>query len=282
MFRIGEFSKIAQVSTRLLRYYDKLGLLQPEHVDGDSGYRYYTAAQLPRLNRILALKELGLSLEQIQRMVAGEINGDEIRGMLLMRKAQIEQTLQDELARLRQVEIRLEHIESEAGPLNVVLKKVPAYRVFTYRGLMDYEELEYVFGLMQRGLPRGGRRQLGSSVYILHDEQLREGPMDVEVGYLVPSGELVAVDLEAGYQLSMGLLPAYDLVASVIHEGWANGGVSYNRLGQWIEANGYEIVGAGREIMLELGWPAEPEASVIEIQFPVAKRGSGLLLGGGI
>ena len=64
MFRIGEFSRIAQVSGRLLRYYDEIGLLSPEFTDPQTGYRYYSAHQLPRLNRILVLKELGLSLEQ--------------------------------------------------------------------------------------------------------------------------------------------------------------------------------------------------------------------------
>ena len=64
MFRIGEFSKIAQVSGRLLRYYDKLGLFKPIRIDPETGYRYYSAQQLPALNRILALKELGLTLDR--------------------------------------------------------------------------------------------------------------------------------------------------------------------------------------------------------------------------
>jgi DNA-binding transcriptional MerR regulator len=62
MFKIGDFSRIARVSCRLLRYYDELGLLRPTLVDRDSGYRYYSASQLQQLNRILVLKELGLSL----------------------------------------------------------------------------------------------------------------------------------------------------------------------------------------------------------------------------
>ena len=76
MFRIGEFAQIAQVSGRQLRFYDQLGLLRPAHTDPQTGYRYYSIRQLPRLNSILALKELGLSLEQIgplldERAVAG-------------------------------------------------------------------------------------------------------------------------------------------------------------------------------------------------------------------
>ena len=86
MFRIGEFSKIAQVSGRQLRHYDRLGLLTPEYTDPSSGYRYYTAQQLPRLNKILALKELGLSLSQIDRLLNEAISAEEIRGMLTMKK----------------------------------------------------------------------------------------------------------------------------------------------------------------------------------------------------
>ena len=69
MFQAGEFSKLAQVSKRLLRYYEEIGLFAPEHVDRFTGYRYYTAAQLPRLNKILALKELGLSLDHLFQLM---------------------------------------------------------------------------------------------------------------------------------------------------------------------------------------------------------------------
>ncbi len=112
MFRIGEFSKLAQVSGRLLRYYDELGLFSPEHTDPQSGYRYYSAQQLPRLNRILVLKELGLSLEQIARLLAEDSPTDALRGMLALCKAQIAQSVELELARLRMVESRLEQIET--------------------------------------------------------------------------------------------------------------------------------------------------------------------------
>ena len=67
MFKIGEFSKIAQVSISQLHYYDEIGLFTPGHIDQATGYRYYDAHQLPLLNRIIALKDLGLQLNQIQR-----------------------------------------------------------------------------------------------------------------------------------------------------------------------------------------------------------------------
>ena len=85
MFQIGEFARIGQVSTAQLRRYDKMGLLVPENVDRFTGYRYYSATQLPRLNQILALKELGLTLKQIGRALNDNISTDELRGMLYMK-----------------------------------------------------------------------------------------------------------------------------------------------------------------------------------------------------
>jgi len=84
MFRIGEFSKLSQVTVKALRYYDEIGLLKPAKVDPFTGYRYYSADQLPRLNRILALKDLGLSLAQISRLLDGDLPPAQIRGMLRM------------------------------------------------------------------------------------------------------------------------------------------------------------------------------------------------------
>ena len=63
VYRIGEFARIARVSPKALRLYDRLGLLAP--VRAENGYRFYLPKQLGRLNRILALKDLGLSLEEI-------------------------------------------------------------------------------------------------------------------------------------------------------------------------------------------------------------------------
>src|SRR5687768_13863828 len=106
MFRIGEFSKIARVTTRQLRYYDECGLLHPVHIDHETSYRYYSTSQLPRLNQILALKDLGLSLDQIGRSLNEDISVDELRGMLTMKKVQLEKLVQEELIRIHQIENR--------------------------------------------------------------------------------------------------------------------------------------------------------------------------------
>ncbi|HLU10219.1 MAG TPA: helix-turn-helix domain-containing protein, partial [Oceanobacillus sp.] len=125
MFTVGEFSQLAQVSKRLLRYYDEIGLLKPIRIDPTTGYRYYSAEQLPRLNRILALKELGLSLDQIQRLLSDNVSTDEMQGMLLLKKAEIEQQLRSELQRIRNIEARLLSIRNAetSKPLDVVIKQ---------------------------------------------------------------------------------------------------------------------------------------------------------------
>jgi DNA-binding transcriptional MerR regulator len=110
-FKIGEFSRISRVSVKTLRYYDEIGLLTPVRVDRFTGYRYYSADQLPRLNRTLALKDLGLSLEQIAALLDDDLPPAEIRGMLRLKRVEIQQHLEEEQARLARIEARLEQIE---------------------------------------------------------------------------------------------------------------------------------------------------------------------------
>lgn len=65
MFRIGEFSKLTQVSVRMLRYYDETGILTPAEVDKWTGHRLYSVEQIPRLNKILYLRDSGLNVSEI-------------------------------------------------------------------------------------------------------------------------------------------------------------------------------------------------------------------------
>src|SRR6187549_3622214 len=125
MFKIGEFSQMAQISTRMLRHYDKLGLLQPSVVDHFTGYRYYTLEQISRLNRILALKDLGFSLSEVGDLLNDNVSLAEMRGMLKMRQAEITRTLVEEQQRLAHVAARLRQIElaGQPTPYEVVMKQ---------------------------------------------------------------------------------------------------------------------------------------------------------------
>jgi predicted transcriptional regulator YdeE len=113
MLKIGEFAKKSQMTVKTLRLYDRLGLLKPAWIDRFTGYRYYAQEQLPRLNRIMALKDLGFTLVQIGRILQNELTVDELRGMLRLKCAELEQHIEEEQARLVRVEARLRQIEHE-------------------------------------------------------------------------------------------------------------------------------------------------------------------------
>src|SRR5271165_1208003 len=113
MLKIGEFSQLGQVTVRTLHHYDNLGLLKPVFIDPDSDYRYYSIEQLPRLNRIVALKDLGLSLDQIAHLLASDVSAAEMRGMLELRQAELAQHITAEQATMARVAARLRQIEQE-------------------------------------------------------------------------------------------------------------------------------------------------------------------------
>src|SRR5690349_9469478 len=131
MFSIGEFARHGRVSVRMLRHYDAIGLLRPARVDPFTGYRGYEAGQLSRLNRVVALKDLGFTLEQVASIIDEKVGIDELRGMLRLRQAELQTRITADHARLAAVEARLRSIETEgAMPVqDVQIKKVPSVRV---------------------------------------------------------------------------------------------------------------------------------------------------------
>jgi DNA-binding transcriptional MerR regulator len=131
MLSIGDFARYGRVSVRMLRHYDTLGLLLPARVDPASGYRFYTAAQLARLNRIVALKDLGFTLDQVRAMLDEQVSAEQLRGMLRLRRAELQAQIAADTSRLTQVGARLWIIEMEGVmPADEVqVKRIPAVRV---------------------------------------------------------------------------------------------------------------------------------------------------------
>ena len=135
MLKIGDFSRVAHVTVKALRHYGQLGLLHPAWVDRFSGYRYYSVEQLSRLNRILALKELGFSLEQIGGMLDHPLGVDELRSILHEKRLEMEERLKAEQARLVQIEKHMQQIEEAGswGGYEVVMKSIPEQAVISLR-----------------------------------------------------------------------------------------------------------------------------------------------------
>src|SRR5262245_44477817 len=139
MLKIGDFSKLVQVSVRMLRHYDRLGLLRPIRIDADTGYRYYGVHQMARLNRILALKDLGLSLAQIAAVLDQPLSAEQLRGMLRLQQADLRQRVEREQARLARVDARLRLIAQEGTMSHdgVIVKPVAAQTVAAAREAID-------------------------------------------------------------------------------------------------------------------------------------------------
>src|SRR5262245_37245452 len=103
MLNIGDFARHGRVSVRMLRHYDAIGLLRPAHVDPATGYRSYETGQLGRLNRIVALKDLGFTLEQVRSILDEKIGVEELRGMLRLRRAEVQDRIATDTTRLAQL-----------------------------------------------------------------------------------------------------------------------------------------------------------------------------------
>ncbi|MCB0360801.1 MAG: MerR family transcriptional regulator [Bdellovibrionales bacterium] len=280
MYRIGEFSRIAQVSGRLLRYYDQIDLLKPVHIDPETGFRFYSASQLPRLNRILALKEMGLSLEQIARLLSDDLNADEIRGMLTMRKAEIERTMLEEMSRIRTIESRLKQIEHEGefAGLDIVVKAIPEQTILGVRNVLPtYEASVALFNTLVTTLPaKVGRSELSHFIFIIHSELLEMENLDLEMGYVVSAYD-GAISLNDEHIVECRHLPAVETMATFAVSGTMEDiHMGYGALGVWAEANNYRLAGAGREVILQM--PRDNEQGTFEVQFPVEKLESTLTL----
>lgn len=273
MFTSGEFARLAQVSKRLLRYYDEIGLLKPIRTDNDTGYRYYSAEQLPDLNRILALKELGLSLEQIQRVLRDRVSVDEMEGMLLLKKAEIEQQLQSEIQRIRNIESRLASIRNtEANqPLDVVIKQLPAQPVLSVRAVIDtFEAGLGIFGQIMAALPQTSAKGLFFAIW--HSGGPYERGSDIEMGCMTEANSkaLAPIRLHDDLQLQLAELPAVSTMATFVVKGSIeNMHSGYGAIGTWAEVNGYRFAGAPREIFLQMSLAADGGDNLIEIQYPL-------------
>lgn len=278
MIKIGDFSRLAQVSVRTLRLYDEMGLLKPAHIDRFSDYRYYSIEQLPRLNRILALKDLGFSLDQISRMLKSDLPLDQMKGMLVMKQAEAEQEVAEAQARLARVAARLQQIENEGKTpaYDVTLKQVEPMTIASIRRIVPSVEnfgLHCVgqFGELYAWLDDHDIDPIGHELALYHNTEYAEIDIDHEaatpikpqdVRNATPSSMVVIRDL-----------PAVPLMASIVHHG-CFGDVTQviQGLFTWMALNQYTFAGPLREIHLSAREPeiSMAESVVLEIQAPVA------------
>ncbi|KJS63145.1 MerR family transcriptional regulator [Streptomyces rubellomurinus] len=275
MLTIGDFASHGRVSVRMLRHYDAIGLLRPARVDPASGYRSYEAAQLARLNRVIALKELGFTLQQVKAVLDEEVGAAELRGMLRMRRAQLAEAIAADEQRLTRVEARLRTIESEGqmSEHDVVVKPVPSVRVAQLTAVVRSYQPEDIgpvigplFAELCRRVAEAGIEETGPAVACYQN-----GP-DYDGSILVRAAVPVASSVRAGRgDFEVVDLPPIEAAASVVHRGSMDDAVgSFQALARFIEENGYQSAGYARELYLEC--PEDPARWVVELQEPVVRR----------
>jgi DNA-binding transcriptional MerR regulator len=272
--KIGDFAKIGWVSVSTLRYYDEVGLLKPAETDPWTGYRYYALDQLPMLYRILALKDLGLSLDQIRQLMGEELPVEQIRGMLRLKRVELREQARELEERLSRVETRLLQIEMEGkmADYDVIVKQVEPMRSAviydtvtnmetvnsTFDRLFD-EVLGYVFS-------HGGA--MDSPCLDLWYDSPNDKPENMRVAVAVPTHS----NIPTNDRVKVEELPGVDQMASVLHSGpFATLSQAYAAIFTWINDNGYQVDGPAREIYLQYERTGDPNKWVTEIQMPIAK-----------
>lgn len=274
MFKIGAFSQLTGVSIKTLRHYDHVGLLKPAEVDRFTGYRYYTAAQIDRLNRILALKDLGLSLEAVGHVLDENPSAAEMRGMLRLKQAQLRQTIAEEQARLERVEARLRQIEREGQmPVHeVVVRSVPAQSVLAYRDLLAGPwKIGPFFLAVAAALRQHRIEAVGPWLALYYHGEYREYDLDVEAAIPVGEGAPDAVPVGERGALGRRTLPAVQVASTLCRmESQADVYAANRDLGRWIEENGYRVAHApAREVYAEAPQPGQPV--IFEVQVVVER-----------
>ncbi|MBN2503136.1 MAG: GyrI-like domain-containing protein [Anaerolineales bacterium] len=277
MIKIGDFSKLANVTVKTLHHYGKLGLLKPARIDRFSGYRYYTLEQLPRLNRILALKDLGFSLDQIGQMLDDELSLDELRGMLRLKRAELEQRIESEQSRLAQVEMRLHRLEASGRLLQseVVVKSIEAQTVLSARQVAQTRDrMMPVRDQLRRRLEDYMVAQYlkpSGPWFALHEErEYTEHSLPVELAVSIRPTKRVEADRSGDIQVRE--LASVENMACVVHQaGYANIANAYQALFTWTQVNGYQAAGPYREVYLGAAESGELGSGFTEVQCPVER-----------
>jgi DNA-binding transcriptional MerR regulator len=273
MFAIGEFARYGRVSVRMLRHYDAIGLLEPSQIDPETGYRLYEAAQLSRLNRIIALKDLGFTLQQVASILDDQVSAAELRGMLTLRRAELQAQITSDTARLTRVEARLLTIENEASALvpSVVVKRTAPVLVAVLTGTAASYEPESITPVIQplcHDLPcrlcEAGVAITGPPLAYYTDVGGDAGAINVHAALPIaaaPSGQ---------HDFGVARLPEVRAAATLIHDGSMDHVLpSVQALARWIDANGYRSLGYARELTLEFS--GSRDQWVTELQEPISE-----------
>lgn len=270
MFKIGDFSRLTQVSVRMLRYYDELGLLKPAEVDRFTGYRLYSSRQIGRLNKIITLRDMGFLTAEIEGLLLQDINDESLIKILHSKEAELKRNIAGENAKLLKLRNFIDSVGKENMKMSyeVTVKNVPAYKVVSRRRVIPAYDQE---GQLWRELGEFTEKnsiKCGNVCFaIYHDQEFREKDVDVEV---VMSTDQLQKDRD-GFTFRE-TEPVEQMASLMVAGPFEKIAPACNTLAEWVENNGYVPAGASRQVCHKGPWcENDPENYLTEIQFPVRK-----------
>ena len=265
MFRIGEFSKLMQVSVRMLRYYDEVGLLNPAQSDPWTGYRMYSVEQIPVLNRILNLRDCGFTVAEMEGLVLG--NDDRMMEALKNKEKEIALAIKAEEQKLHRIDHAKQDLLQGTADLHFNVTIIPSCFVVSIRELIpDYYAEEMLWEKLS-DFARQHRVDCSPTTFsIYHDEDYREANVDVELCLPVKK----AIRDCDGFQCRE--VEEEPLTASLMVYGdFSNISAAYQSFAKWLETNRqYEMKGANRQMIHRGPWNEKDAGSYLtELQIPL-------------
>lgn len=267
MLKIGDFSKINKVTIKALRLYDEIGLLRPKQIDEFTGYRYYDTDQIPVVQKIISLKEIGFSLADIAEIVKRETSFLE---MLLRKELEVDKNIETEKEKLKKIKKYIDSLKKENQmDYQVVIKELPEVIVASRRLVIkDYNDLFKVAPEMGEMMKAQNLvcREPAYCFNIYHDGEYKETNIDVEICEAVVKAGTETNELKFKTM-------AKAKAACIFHKGpYEKLGSSYGILINWLKKNGYEPADFFRESYIDGIWNKEdPSEWLTEIQVPIKK-----------
>lgn len=271
MFKIGDFSKLTQVSIRMLRYYDETGLLKPAHIDKFTNYRLYSANQILKLNKIVALRDMGFLTSEIKEIL-DTWNEDTLLEKLNYKRQEVIENINCESKKLSKIENIIKNIRLESLNMNyeVNIKSIPSYNVVSLREIIpSYSDEGILWSKLCEFMEKENLKPLKEDVSfaMYHDKGYKENNVDVEI--------VTAIN-ETGVNkngFTFKKTEAIEQAACIMVPGpYENLTGAYQFLCTWIEQNNYEIIGINRQVCIKGHWnETNPQNYLNEIQMPVKK-----------
>lgn len=270
MFKIGEFSKLTQVSIRMLRYYDETGLLKPAEIDKFTNYRLYSTDQIPLLNKILFLRDLGFNVSEIA-LALSQWSDNFIADLLDNKRLEIENIIKTEQDKLSRIELAKRDIQQEKITMhyNVSIKSIPSYQVFSLRRVVpDYYAEGLLWKEMSAFADKNNIPVSNNTFTIYHDTDYKEKDVDIEI-----CAPVARMGENIGGFTYRNTEPVPIMACTMVYGPFENIAGAYLAFAGWLQEHSqYKMTGQSRQIVHRGPWNEEtPDEYLTEIQIPLRK-----------